>query len=313
MGCSTTSRGQSEGRLVVSKVYTTPFPYFGGKTIYLDVLYSRFPKHVTYVEPFSGSGTVLLNKTPSEVEVYNDIDGDLVNFFRVLRDREKAEHLMDILYLTPWSREELKVAREILNGAPQEKEKLSDIERARLYFTMMRQSFGATGGSGWSVPKRSRKVDTWHQAISRLEPFIDRLMRVHIENSSFEKMFQLYDTTDTFFYCDPPYKLSTRTAGKVYRNEIKDWQQEHFLKCVTECKGKVIVSGYADPQYDQRLKGWQRVEIKGLAYSAKVAEGQQRAERVEVLWIKPNTIRSDSLWDEVPMVVRESAEEPILQ
>lgn len=299
-------------RSEVAATYQTPFPYFGGKTIYLDVLLGKFPPHKCYVEPFGGSASVLLNKAPSDCEVYNDIDSDLVNFFRVLRDPEKCELLQDILYLTPFSREEYIGARESLRENTI-KSQLSDVERARLWFLMLRQSFGATPGTGgWSINYRKSKTGTWRDAIARLETFSRRLLSVHIENQSFEHIFKLYDSPDTFFYCDPPYVLSSRTGGKCYRNELTDFQQTVFLRCVKACKGKVIVSGYHSDKYDRELDGWQVIEVKGKAFSQPTKDGKERDDRTEVLWVKPNSVKAQGLWEEMPMRLQEYTEAPTL-
>lgn len=303
---------EGEGNLRMVSTYATPFPYYGGKTIYLDALLSRFPKHKCYVEPFGGSASVLLNKAESDCEVYNDIDSDLVNFFKVLRDPVKAEELYDVLYLTPFSREEYLAARYALRDI--NKEKLyTDVERARMWFLMLRQSFSATPGTGgWSVVKYKSKTQGWYDAVSRLEIFTRRLMKVHIENQSFEKIFSLYDGPETLFYVDPPYTMKERSGGKAYRNEITPFQHTVLLHCIQKCKGMVILSGYHNEKYDKELAGWQIVDIQGKAFSSPAKGEGTREDRTEVLWIKPNAVKQQGLWQAVPERLIEQVDTQVL-
>lgn len=263
--------------------------YYGGKGHSWRQIVPHFPEHTTYVEPFGGSAAVLLNKEPSPVEVYNDINGEVVTLFRVLRDR--PEELHRALALTPYSREEYVRSLEIPDD-------LDDVERARRIVVKYRMSFGGKGSTasagrwGYNVSHSSRgmasRVSSWLSAIDEIVPAVaERFRRVQIEGLCFTDVIPRYDTPETLFYCDPPYMLSTRGDDKCYGDEMTDEQHKELADLLNSVKGMVVLSGYASPEYDEWYAGWERVESGAVAHAELKRNGDKRASRVEVLWIKP--------------------------
>jgi DNA adenine methylase len=195
------------------------FPYFGGKAMMIAKLMPLLPAHHIYVEPFGGAGSLLLAKEPSKVEVYNDLDGGLVGFFRALRNPETFAELQRLASLTPYSRFEY-----FDNTANWQKAE-TEAERAYRWFMVARASFSGLFGHSWSfsVTNSSRgmaaAVSRYLGAIEALPEVAARLLRVQIEQRDALKIFDLYDTAETFFYLDPPYFPTTRRAGQ-YNHEL---------------------------------------------------------------------------------------------
>lgn len=261
-----------------------PVAWYGGKSYYADWLIEQFPPHRVYVEPFGGAANVLLRKPPSQVEIYNDIDDRIVNLFRVIRDPKQFMQLRMSLDLTPYARAEF---ADLLHGVP----KASAVEQARRFFAMCRQARGGIGMSklsrqAWATSKRTRRemaepVSKYLSAIDGLADVADRLRTVLIESRPAIEMFAQYDGEDSFFYLDPPYVPETRHGKKAatYAHEMSIDDHASLLDAILELRGKAMLSGYANPLYDNKLKKWRRSELKTKAHMAN--SGQ---ERVEVIW-----------------------------
>lgn len=236
------------------------FGYYGGKFSHLGWLLPLLPPCHHYVEPFGGSAAVLLNREPSPVETYNDIDGEVVNFFRVLRDQR--ERLIQAIGLTPFSREEFYRA---LNADPTE---LSELERARLFYVRARQArtgLAQTASLGrWANCKQTSRsgmagvVSRWLGAIEDLPAIALRLLRVQIENRPALEVIRLYDDPRTLFYCDPPYPHSVRGDRKAYRFEMSDDEHRQLAAVLSSIRGMAAVSGYRCDLMDELYKGWRR-------------------------------------------------------
>ena len=240
------------------------FGWYGGKFSHLSWLLPLLPECHHYCEPFAGSAAVLLNRPPSPVETYNDIDGEVANFFRVLRDQK--ESLIEAIGLTPFSREEFYQAVSVNGNARQ----LSDLERARLFFIRARQArtgLAQTASLGrWANCKNTSRagmsgvVSRWLGSIEDLPEVALRLLRVQIENRPAIEVIKLYDDDDTLFYCDPPYVHSTRGDAKAYSFEMKDGEHRDLARALNRAKAKIAVSGYRCELMDELYKGWRRVE-----------------------------------------------------
>src|SRR5437868_1361469 len=188
------------------------FGWYGGKFNHLEWLLPLLPACHHYCEPFAGSAAVLLNREPSPVETYNDIDGDVVNFFRVLRDQ--PEELIRTIGLTPFAREEFHLSI-ATNGEPME-----PVERARRFFVRARQARTGLAQSAtlgrWANCKNTSRagmsgvVSRWLGSVEGLPEIAERLLRVQIENRPAIDIIRLYDSPGTLFYCEPPYLHSTR-------------------------------------------------------------------------------------------------------
>jgi DNA adenine methylase len=238
------------------------FGWYGGKFSHLDWLLPLLPQTHCYCEPFSGSAAVLLNRDPSPVETYNDIDGDVVNFFRVLRER--PDDLIRVIALTPFSREEFHQA---INGSMQG---ISDLERSRRFYIRARQArtgLAQTATLGrWANCKNTSRagmsgvVSRWLGGVEALQEIAERLLRVQIENRPAAEIIRLYDSADTLFYCDPPYLHETRGDSKAYRFEMDLDQHRDLSQALSKCKGKVALSGYRCATMDNWYKGWRRFD-----------------------------------------------------
>lgn len=238
------------------------FGWYGGKFSHLEWLLPLLPACHHYCEPFAGSAAVLLNRAPSPVETYNDIDGDVVNFFRVLRD--KPEELARAIALTPFSREEFHLA---IYG---DTEDISDVELARRFYVRARQARTglaqtATLGRWANCKETSRSgmsgvVSRWLGGVEGLTDIAERLLRVQIENRPAVDVIRLYDGKDTLFYCDPPYLHETRGDAKAYSFEMSDEEHAGLALVLRSIQGKAAVSGYRSDQMDTWYANWRRFD-----------------------------------------------------
>ena len=257
------------------------FGWYGGKFSHLDWLLPLLPECHHYCEPFAGSGAVLLNRVPSPVETYNDIDGEVVNFFRVLRDQH--EELIRAIALTPFSREEYYRAIHTTNG-------VSDVERARCFYIKARQTrtgLAQTASLGrWANCKNTSRagmsgvVSRWLGGVRALDDIAQRLMRVQIENRPAIDVIRLYDSPKTLFYCDPPYLHATRGDVKAYGFEMDEGQHREFAEVVNACSGMVAVSGYDHPLMDKLFEPGKWFKTLGARKTIHSTKGT----RQEVLW-----------------------------
>jgi DNA adenine methylase len=263
------------------------FGWYGGKFSHLEWLLPLLPKCHHYCEPFSGSGAVLLNREPSPVETYNDIDGEVVNFFRVLRDQH--ESLIKNISLTPFSREEY------FNAIYDSKQNVSELEQARRFYIKARQTrtgLAQTASLGrWANCKDTSRagmsgvVSRWLGGIDALDEIAQRLIRVQIENRPAIDIIRLYDSPKTLFYCDPPYLHATRGDAKAYGFEMDENQHREFAEAVNECEGMVAVSGYDHPLMDELFKSGKWFKTLGSDKTIHSTKGTRR----EILWTNYET------------------------
>ena len=253
---------KQNGHLVRKKRKKIAFGWYGGKFSHLDWLLPLLPDAHHYCEPFSGSAATLLNRPPSPVETYNDIDGEVVNFFRVLRN--SRESLVEAIGLTPFSREEFYLS------LPTNGTKLSDLERARRFFVRARQArtgLAQTASLGrWANCKQTSRagmsgvVSRWLGSVEALPEIAERLLRVQIENRPAADVIKLYDDRATLFYCDPPYLHSTRGDSKAYGYEMVESEHCELAELLHTVKGKVAISGYRNKLMDELYKDWRRFD-----------------------------------------------------
>ena len=238
------------------------FGWYGGKFNHLDWLLPLLPDSRQYCEPFSGSAAVLINREPSLVETYNDIDGEVVAFFRVLRDQ--PDDLIRAIALTPFAREEFHQAIE------EETEEISDVERARRFYVRARQArtgLAQTATLGrWANCKRTSRggmsgvISRWFGGVEALGEIAERLLRVQIENRPAVDILQLYDDPDTLFYCDPPYVHETRGDCNAYGFEMDEPAHRALADALKQCRGKVAISGYRGDLMDTLYPDWRRFD-----------------------------------------------------
>ncbi|HEX8283291.1 MAG TPA: DNA adenine methylase [Pyrinomonadaceae bacterium] len=257
------------------------FGWYGGKYSHLDWLLPLLPKTTHYCEPFGGSAAVLINREPSPIETYNDVHGEVVNFFRVLR--EQGEALTKVIGLTPFSREEFEKA--IAEPAAD----LSELERARRFYVLARQvrtGLAQKASSGrWAHCKLTSRagmagaVSRWLGAVEDLPLIAQRLLRVQIEHAPAVEVIRRYDSEETLFYCDPPYPHESRTDVNAYANEMTNEHHRELADVLRSVKGKVALSGYDCALMDELYGDWPRIESEEkIIHSVKTT-------RKEVLWI----------------------------
>jgi DNA adenine methylase len=284
------SKNGRNGRLIA-------FSWYGGKCLHLDWLLPLLPPAGHYVEPFGGGASVLLNRKASMMETYNDLNGDVVNFFKVLR--EKREALIEALQLTPLSRAEFNAAKIGENG-------LSDVERARRFAVLIQQGRNSVPDNpkvGWGFRVESSN-GRWRRLIESLPAVADRLARTQIESRPALEVIKRYDSDKTLFYCDPPYPQAGRRTYKEYgRFEMTDDDHRKLGEVLNRVKGRAAVSSYKTKLYDEIFKGWRMIPApkkaapsslaNWAARKAPSADGRARKIRQEVLYCNYDARISD--------------------
>lgn len=262
--------------------------YHGGKFRLAPWIISHFPNHAVYVEPFGGAASVLMRKPRSHGEVYNDLDGDIVNVMRVLRDDALRNKLVEVLVFTPYARAEF-----TLTWEPSD----DPVECARRTLVRAEMGFGSAGttqkATGFRIDTKRNycnAMHVWARIPDKLAAFGQRLQGVLIENRPALDVLTNHDTRNTLFYVDPPYVHDTRKRGgsASYRHEMRDEDHRLLLTALLELDGMVILSGYPHAMYEDQLRGWQRVEKR-----TNISGRKGSSIRTEVLWISPRAARAD--------------------
>jgi len=261
------------------------FGWYGGKFSHLDWLLPLLPKCLHYCEPFAGSAAVLMNRDPSPVETYNDIDGEVVNFFRVLR--EKKDALIEQIALTPFSREEFAIACTLDPN-------ISEVERARRFYVRARQvrtGLAQTASIGrWANCKNTSRsgmsgvVSRWLGGVEQLDFIAERFLRVQIENRPANDIINLYDSEETLFYCDPPYLHETRGDTQSYGYEMDNKMHSELAEVLNSVNGMVALSNYDCDLMDKLYpkERWTKI------ISAEKTIHSTKDKRQEVLWVNYN-------------------------
>lgn len=259
--------------------------WLGGKYRLAPWIVSHFPDHRIYVEPFGGAGSVLLHKDRAYNEIYNDLDGELVNLFRVLRSSE-AGTLLQALRLTPFGRAEYLAAFEIVDNP---------VERARR--TIVRSHMGhGTGGARIDRPTGARidgisgttnVAGEWAELPDALQAIVDRMRGVNVEQKPAVDLVRYYSDPKVLVYLDPPYLPATRSPKSrkpgeryhTYAYELTIADHQELLDACIKSRAMIVLSGYPDDLYDTALAGWTRHEIAARAH--------RNSPRTEVIWINP--------------------------
>lgn len=254
-----------------------PIPYYGAKVMMAPRIARLLPPHEHYVEAFAGSLAVLLAKPQSAMETVNDLDGHLVNFWKVVRD--KPDELCSLIDATPHSRAEFAAAID-LEG------ELSDVERARRVFTRIVQGrMHALGNTGWRFKVESNGAQ--HVAVEmqrfreRLIVAARRIRDLQIENMDALTLIDRYGVEPSnLIYADPPYLAETRASTGHYRIEMPDPDQHIALaETLWRCNATVVLSGYRSPLYDDLYGDWFVEEFPTMT-----AQGGVGKATCEVLW-----------------------------
>lgn len=249
--------------------------YLGGKWKIADWVLSFFPEHNCYTESFGGAASVLLKKSPIYVEVYNDINDDIVTLFRILRDREQSAQLIEQLRLTPYSRREYFLAHEPTQDPIESVRRL--IVRSFMGFSPDSAFSDKPQGFLSSASKQDAK--SWSLLVENYEQIHRRFKNVTIENKDALDIITHYDAIDTLHFVDPPYVAETRMSETNYKHELTDTAHEKLMDCLLDAKGAVILAGYDNDLYNRRLKGWK--QHTRTAYAGRCSK------RTECLWINP--------------------------
>ncbi|MBY5689373.1 DNA adenine methylase [Rhizobium leguminosarum] len=263
--------------------YRPALRWHGGKWLLAPWIISHFPQHRVYVEPFGGAASVLLRKPRSYAEIYNDLDDEAVNLFRVLRSDE-ASRLIEDLRLTPFSRSEFSIAYDRCEDP---------VERARRLVVRSFMGFGGdavknrtTGFRNDSNRSGGPPAKDWANYPDCVPALVERLQGVVVESRPASYVITKFDGDDTLFYVDPPYIHGSRDKpgnGKLprhtYEFELTDDDHAELLAQLRSAAGMVVLSGYPSDLYDDLLSDWWRVTRVAMADGAR--------ERTEVLWINP--------------------------
>jgi DNA adenine methylase len=265
--------------------------YHGGKWRLAPWIISTFPAHRVYVEPFGGGGSVLLRKERSYAEIYNDLDGTIVNLFRVVRDQ--GEELKRLCYLTPFAKEEYELTWEASDDL---------VEQARRTVFRSFAGFGSnslndTVHSGFRASSNrsgTTPAHDWANWPDTLSATIERLRGVVIENRDACEVMAAHDGPETLHYVDPPYVHSTRMAGAGnghqnhgYKYELTDEQHRSLGMFLHGLKGMVVLSGYDCPLYQELFGDWHSMQRTAMADGAR--------ERTETLWLSPAAVAAGQL------------------
>lgn len=261
--------------------------YFGGKWLLAPWIIEHFPPHKVYVEPFGGAASVLMRKARSYAEVYNDLDGEIVNLFRILQCKTKAEKLERLLRLTPFARAEFDVAY---------RPSAIPLERARRLIIRAYMGFGSdghntdagkTGFRANSNRSGTTPAHDWVNFPNQIKAFTDRLAGVVIENRDACEVMAQQDGPETLHFVDPPYVHETRGAKHNYRHEMTDTDHHKLCGFLQSLKGMVILCGYENPIYE--TLGWAK-EAKEA--KASLADGAR--ERKEIIWMNSAAFEKQS-------------------
>lgn len=258
------------------KFFDTPvLRYIGAKHQIADWITGQIPPHRCYVEPYAGSAAVFMRKHPSDIEILNDLSGDIVNFFRVLRSR--PGELIYQITMTPWSHEEYVLSYEPCDDP---------LERARRLYVRLWQSFGSNGhlATGWRRIKNIAKSKHLPREFSRCEGLWGAAMALKdavVDNRPALDVIPYYDSPDTLFYVDPPYVKSTRSDGgrTRYKHEMKNADHVALAETLHRCQGMVLLSGYDGPLYRELYPGWRVI--------SKTTTTNGNSTATEYLWISP--------------------------
>lgn len=262
--------------------------WHGGKWKLAPWIIGHFPPHTTYIEPFGGAASVLLRKDRSDIEIYNDLDDELINLFRVLQDEAAAARLVRAVDLTPFARAEFELSYDMAH---------EPVERARRFVARSFMGFGSnactasargsnsTGFRARSQHPRKQPAYEWTSYPAALQAIIARMKGVVVERMDAVTLIEDRDGAGVLFYVDPPYLPETRELGSKrarlgrYTHEMDAPGHDALLRCLADCRGMVVLSGYPAPKYDDALPGWRRVDTETHADGAR--------DRTEVLWINP--------------------------
>jgi len=288
-------------------VLRAPFMYYGGKGNMLGKLLPLVPPGgKPYCEPYCGAASLFFAREPAPVEVLNDLNEEIVNFFRCIQDKEKFEELKHRIYWTLYSRAEFEKAINIGKDA-------DDVTRAWATFVKLNQSMPHTTEcltvGDWSrnfitVGNMANNTSKWIMRQKLFDQWRERLMRVQIDCRDALEVIEYWDNPEAIFYVDPPYHPDTRKDTSVYSHETDEKHHEKLVELLLKCKGIVVLSGYDHEVYKPLTEaGWEKIEFKTAAFAPRGRGSKIMGEnsafgkvpRIEVVWRNTNIKKKGQL------------------
>jgi DNA adenine methylase len=270
------------------------FPYVGGKFYMLDVILKLIPKHEVYVEVFGGSAKVLLNKPPSKVEIYNDYDKKIANLFYVVafKFEEFYEKVKWLVYSRAIRKQFLEDYRKT------ELTELGDVDMAVKTYYLLYTGFGGKHLSGgWAYSFTKSEAKPFFSSLETLRLIHDRLKNVYIECTDFRQLLnKVIHRENAFIYLDPPYY----DVEHYYNIDFTEQDHRDLLNTLKQAKAKWLLSGYANPLYDEELKDFYRIEVPAVKHSYGITmynQAKERPKAIEVLWANYDITKQEAkLW-----------------
>lgn len=282
--------------MIMTNKTRAAFPYFGGKgnpKIKAAILAS-LPPHTAYIEPFGGGASILLSKEPCKIEIYNDIDRGVVNFFRVISSKEYFSRFMAIAALLPYSRELYEEYLRTWNAIH------DPVEQAVRWYYIAQQCFSGIWGNSWGMGVQSSPTHKWRSSFENLSKVHERMQQVQIECCDWRDALKRFSGKRYLAYCDPPYVMGTRKAGG-YQHELRDEDHEELIQTLLKYDGAVVLSGYNSDLYRPlREHNWhmQTIEVccsaAGRTRNSKLqgpGSVKARQKRLECIWRNPRAMR----------------------
>ena len=281
------------GAALKSRLFNVPFQWLGSKATMLDVILPNIPEHRHYVEPFCGTAIVYLHKRPAKISTLNDIDGNIVNFFRVLQDRDKTRELLRRLRYTPWAKAEYKRACLLLSS----NRELDEITMAWAFYVAQSMSmkisyYADPNGAQFKYHKRYRNgclhYITFTNKVRHIIQIVNKLRNCEILNEDGTEVMKTFDYADAFMFIDPPYLSTTlRSKSKIYMKDYDDRLHEKILDFVVSAKSKIMLASYPNELYDQLLDyGWVRIDkTKYVRAGNYTSKRKKQSKRIESLYL----------------------------
>lgn len=261
---------------------TLPLQHVGNKRELIPRLQRHFPEHTTFVSVFGGSGAEILCKRPSKIEVFNDLNSNVVNVFRVLRIPSQRNELHQFLQMPCSSEEYIHCIDTLANPDA------TPVEKAYSFICTSALGYGSKDPSlrtpGSFAPSKARgRGLRRRQPLRYLERIANRFREVTLEHLDYKDLLKKYSRkTGVLFACDPPYHPETRSKGMLYKHDWGTKEHDEFLDCVLSLNQKVFICGYYNSLYNKRLQKWRIFEYPtNCTLSKEVGVDQSR---VEVVW-----------------------------
>jgi len=292
-------------------LFNVPFGWLGSKATMLDIILPNIPEHRYYVEPFCGTAIVYLHKRPVKISTLNDIDGNIVNFFRVLQDRDKTRELLRRLRYTPWAKAEYKRACLLLSS----NREIDDITRAWAFsvaqsMNMKNSYYSDPEGKRFYYSLNHKKGNAAHNAfIWRVRRLVDnahKLCHCQILNEDGIEVMRRFDGNDVFMFVDPPYLSTTvRSKSKIYATAYNDDLHYILIDFVLTAKSKIMLCSYPNKLYDRLLDyGWRRIDVEKPIYASHHTPNRRNySRRIESLYLnyQPPSLRTHVASSALPL------------